>query len=71
MPRSYEVSTTVAVAGRSPDFRFSIFDFRLPIGFIAAPIENRQLTIGNHETHPLSRGGTDLMSLRITHRAVM
>jgi hypothetical protein len=29
-----------------------------------APIENRQLTIGNRETHPLPQGGTDLMGLR-------
>jgi hypothetical protein len=27
-----------------------------------APIANRKLTIGNQETHPLPRGGTDLIS---------
>jgi hypothetical protein len=36
---------------------FPISKFRLPIGFIAS----RQSKIGNHKTHPLPRGGTDLM----------
>jgi hypothetical protein len=35
----------------------------LPIGFYRqTPIRNRQLTIGNQETHPLPRGGTDLIA---------
>jgi hypothetical protein len=43
--------------------RFSIADCRLPIGFYRqTPIRNRQLTIGNQETHPLPRGGTDLIA---------
>src|SRR6266480_2542109 len=51
MKRSDEVSTTSRVAGGSPDFRFLISDCQL--AFSSAPIENRQLTIGNRETHPL------------------
>jgi hypothetical protein len=27
-------------------------------------MENRQLTIGNQETHPLPRGGTDLIQVQ-------
>src|SRR5438046_9514837 len=44
------------------DFRFLISDCQLALS--PAPIENRQLTIGNRETHPLPRGGTDLMGPR-------
>jgi hypothetical protein len=39
-----------------------IFDFRFPIAnwlYRWPPIENRQLTIGNHRTR-YPRGGTDL-----------
>ena len=39
------------------------FGFRFPIAnwlYRQTPIGNRQLTFGNQETHPLSRGGTDL-----------
>jgi hypothetical protein len=45
-----------AVAGGSPDFRFPIVECRLAL----LPDRNRQLSIGNQETHPLPRGGTDL-----------
>ena len=38
---------------------FSIFDCQLL--YRQPPIENRKSTIGNHETHPLPRGGTDLI----------
>jgi hypothetical protein len=41
-----------------------IFDLRLPIAnwlYAKTPIRNRQLTIGSQETHPLPRGGTDLI----------
>jgi hypothetical protein len=33
----------------------------MPIADLLTPIENRELTIGNQETHPLPRGGTDLI----------
>jgi len=46
-------------SGWSRDCRLSTADFRLM--FRLRPIGNRQLTIGNHETHPLPRGGTDLI----------
>jgi hypothetical protein len=41
-----------------------IADFGFPIAdwlYRWSPFENRQLTIANHETHPLPRGGTDFM----------
>jgi hypothetical protein len=44
--------------GWASDCRFSIADFR----FTRANKINRQSTIGNVETHPLPRGGTDLMT---------
>ena len=43
-----------------------IADFRVPIGDWPYPnqlIDNPQLAIGNGRTHPLPRGGTDLMPL--------
>jgi hypothetical protein len=53
------------------DFRFSIFDLRLSIGFYRqTPIRNRQLTIGNQETHSLPRGGTDLIPKLTPNEAV-
>src|SRR5258705_4013056 len=57
---------TTSVAGGSPDFRFLISDCQLALW--PAPIENRQLTIGNPENHPLPRGGTDLMGPRHVSR---
>ena len=49
--------------GVSPDL-----DFRFPVAnclYRQTPIANRQLTIGNQETHPLPRGGTDLTLFQI------
>ncbi len=54
MPRSHEVSTTLAVAGGSYDCRLSIADFRLAAS--DKPIGNRKSKIENHETHPLPGG---------------
>jgi hypothetical protein len=39
-----------------------------PLGIEA--IGNRKSTIGNHETHPLPRGGTDLMGPQLSQLAV-
>jgi hypothetical protein len=42
-------------------YQLPICDCRLPIlDLRREEIRNRQLTIGNPETHPLPRGGTDL-----------
>jgi hypothetical protein len=43
------------------DCQLPIFDWRLAI----EPIGNRQSQIENPETHPLPRGGTDLMGLNL------
>ena len=43
----------------SSDCRLPISDCRLIDRY--RPIGNQQSTIGNHKTHPLPRGGTDLM----------
>jgi len=43
-----------------------IADLQLPIAdwpALATSTENRQSTIGNQETHPLPRGGTDLIAV--------
>jgi hypothetical protein len=48
-----------------------IFDLQLPIAnwlYRETPIENRKLTIGNHSTHPLPRGGTDFMGPFVVNR---
>ena len=47
------------------DCRFSIADFDWPVSIES--IKNLKSAIGNHETHPLPRGGTDFM----THDRVM
>ena len=55
-----------SVPPRGSGWVFRILDLRLPIAnwlYNETPIENRQLTIGNRYTHPLPRGGTDLMPL--------
>src|SRR4030095_4492418 len=59
------VMRSVPPRGSGWVFGFSICDCRLPISFYRqTPIRNRQLTIGNQETHPLPRGGTDLTTPR-------
>src|SRR6266850_1039779 len=47
-------------AGGSPDFGFPIYDYQL--AYRQTPIRNRQLAIVNRKTHPLPRGGTDLIT---------
>lgn len=55
-----EVPYHHAVAGGSLDcdWQLPICDWRLAL----RPFGNRQSAIGNPETHPLPRGGTDLIS---------
>jgi hypothetical protein len=50
-----------------PDFQLRIEFDRLTKGRLE--IGNRQLAIGNTLTHPLSRGGTDLIVIRLDLRA--
>src|SRR5204862_8350388 len=49
-------------SGGVSDCRLSIADFRFALAM--KPIGNRKSKIKNPETHPLRRGGTDLMGPR-------
>ena len=57
----HEVSTTTRVAGGLHDCRYPIANFQLPL----KPDANRKSAIDNWQTHPLPRGGTDLITTAV------